>query len=366
MYSCSHQIKHRIFVLIWLLSSVALAGCGTLTTWRADHQYREKGNDSAEYKAEKDSKLQETAQLYGLMALLSEAVYRRDLSRDIRDDKGCAYVKADADTPTPEYGMPASHDERWKRWVPKPPANDLTPGNSTTPANACWDDESGLYYETYVLERDGKIVEAVIAFRGTENRPGQTFRDWRSNIAAFFGFEPEQYAAARQHLPTLIEALKKSFIEYDVKPVIYATGHSLGGGLAQQAGYMSPDILEVFTFNTSPITNWSQLALDGEVRNAYPIIHRVYHGGEFLENPRFVSTSATKARFGRHDVGVQLDVRSLVGGHSIQLIACEFARSILESGIDEAPHGYSSSWIRNVLLDNTRRNQPCSPKMAGA
>lgn len=366
MYSYSQQLKRRMFALVWLLSSVALTGCGTLKTWSADHQYLEKGNDSTEYNPENDAKLQETAQRYGLMALLSEAVYRRDLSRDVRDDEGCAYLDTGGDTPAPSYGMPATHNGKWKRWVPTHSINALTPINSTIPADACWSDKSGLYYETYVLEREGKIVKAVIAFRGTENRLGQTFRDWRSNISAFFGFEPEQYAAARQRLPTLIKALRESFIKHDGKPRIYATGHSLGGGLAQQAGYMSTDIFEVFTFNTSPVTNWSHLALDGEVRNAYPIIHRVYHGGEFLENARFVSTSVTNARFGRHDVGVQLDMRSPVGGHSIQLMACEFARSILESGIDEAPHGYSSKWIRNVLLDNTRRDQPCSPKMAGA
>jgi hypothetical protein len=366
VYSSSHQLKHRVFVLVWILYSIALTGCGTLKTLSAHQQYREKGNDPTAYMPEKDAQLQETAQRYGLMALLSEAVYRRDLDRGVRDTKGCTYLEAGADTPAPEYGMPVTRDGKWIRWMPKQLTTASTPNSSTIPVDACWDDKSGLYYETYVLERHGKLVEAVIAFRGTENRPGQTFRDWRSNVAAFFGFEPDQYAAARRHLPTLIKALKESLVNYDGKPRIYATGHSLGGGLAQQAGYMSPDILEVFTFNTTPVTNWSRLALDGKVRNAYPIIHRVYHGGEFLENLRFVSTSATKARFGRHDVGVQLDERSLVGGHSIQLMACSFARSIWESGIVEAPHGYSSNWIKTVLLDKTKVDQPCSVEMAGA
>lgn len=365
MYSCSHQLKQRIFVLCLLLSSLALTGCGARTLLIDDQLYRERGNDTTEYKAVNDTQLQETAQRYGLMALLSEAVYRRDLRRDVRN-AGCTYQDPGADAPVPEYGMPVTHDGKWKRWVPKQHTNVSTSNNSTAQVEACLNDSSGLYYETYVLERNGKPVEAVIAFRGTENHSGQTFIDWESNAAAFFGFEPKQFAVARQHLPELIKALNGYFAEYHVKPKIYATGHSLGGGLAQQAGYMSRDILEVFTFNTSPVTNWTQLAWDGDVRNAYPIIHRIYHGGEFLENVRFVSSSATKARFGRHDVGVQLDERKLVSGHSIQLMACEFARSIWESRIAEAPHGYCSNWIRSVLLDNTRRDQPCSSKMAGA
>lgn len=362
MYSFSHQLKHMMFVLIWLLCGFALTGCGGLKTLRADQVYRERGNDPIEYKPENDKILQATAQQYGLMALLSEAVYRRDLNREVRDDLGCAYL--DPSTSLPEYGMPDVSDGKWERWRPAP--IDSTSSNSSEPVNACVNDVSGLYYETYVLKRNGLLVEAVIAFRGTENRPGQTFIDWKSDIEAFFGFEPEQYAVARQHMLGLIDALKKEFCMSNQTPKIYATGHSLGGGLAQQVGYMSKDILEVFTFNTSPVTNWSQLALDGKVQNAYPIIHRVYHGGEGLETPRFLSTSATKARFGRHDVGVQLDERSPVGGHSMQLMACEFARSIWDSGMAEAPHGYSSNWIRNILLDNTRRDQPCSPKMAGA
>lgn len=352
-------------LFIAVLSSVTLAGCGTLVTWYADQH--DKDNDVSAFKPEDDTLLQELAQRFGLMALLSEAVYRRDLKRADRDSNGCAYIKAGAAVPAPEYGMPASSNGKWMRWVPdNEPANAPLPGAPKIAPIACLNDPSGLHYETYVLERQGQLLEAVIAFRGTENRSGQTFRDWRSNIAAFFGFEPAQYAAARAQMVPLIKALSNVLVKHNGKAKIYATGHSLGGGLAQQAGYMSKEILEVYTFNTTPVTNWSQLRLDSDVRNAYPIFHRVYHGGEFLEKVRFVSTSATKARYGRHDIGVQLKDRSNVAGHSIQLMACEFARLVRDSGVEEAPHGYSSEWIRNILLDDERDDQPCSAEKAGA
>lgn len=350
-------------VMFSLLCSFSLLGCGALVTWYAAQPDNDKGNDDSKYEPQDDLLLQDLAQRFGLMALLSEAVYRRDLSRADRDKSGCAYLKTGV---TPDYGMPVSNAGRWKRWVPDEPTKDPRSDAPQTAPAACLDDASGLYYETYVLEQHGQLVEAVIAFRGTENRPGQTFRDWRSNIAAFFGFEPAQYAAARLKIEPLVNALSNVLIMRDGITKIYATGHSLGGGLAQQAGYMSKDILEVYTFNTSPITNWSKLRLDGDVRNAYPIFHRVYHGGEFLEKIRFVSTTATDARFGRHDIGLQLKDRSNVAGHSIQLIACEFARLVRDSRVDEAPHGYSTEWIANVLLDDKREDQPCSMKMAGA
>lgn len=353
-------------LLAILLSCLMLAGCGVARTWYANLRFNDKGNDIASLDAQDDALLNEFAQRFGLMALLSEATYRRDLHVDERDTVGCAYLENDVATALPDYGMPFSSAGRWKRWVPARVTSSATVAVSRTSAKACLDDPSGLYYETYVLERQDQLVEAVIAFRGTENRSGQTFRDWRSNIAAFFALEPAQYAVARAELVPLVEALSKVIARTDGKPKIYATGHSLGGGLAQQAGFMSKDILAVYTFNSSPVTNWSTLRLDGQVRNAYPIIHRVYHGGEFLEKVRFITTSATKARFGRHDIGVQLKDRSNGAGHSIQLIACEFARLVRDSQVTEASHGYSSEWIRETLLDEARTDQPCSKNKAGA
>lgn len=358
-------LRMAMFLTI-VLSCFTLAGCGVLVTWYADQHVNDKENDDSDFAASKDRLLQDLARQFGLMALLSEAVYRRDLSRAERDESGCSYLQANAAIPTPDYGMPASSNGRWKRWVPAGPAGSALPRAANEAPVACLDDPTGLYYETYVLERQGRLMEAVIVFRGTENRSGQTFRDWRSNIAAFFGFEPAQYAAARMHLAPLVDALSDVLDSSDGPPRIYAAGHSLGGGLAQQAGYMSKKVLAAYTFNSTPVTNWSQLRLDGKVRNAYPIFHRVYHGGEFLEKVRFVATSATKARYGRHDIGLQLKDRSNVAGHSIQLMACEFARLVRDSGVDEASHGYASEWIRNTLLDEKRDDQPCSAKMAGA
>ena len=361
--SITRLIARIAMFFVALLCVVSLQGCGALVTWYADKDINAKGNDSADFKPQGDRLLLEMAQRFGLMALLSEAVYRRDLERADRDENGCDYLKGGS---APAYGMPASSSGMWKRWVPDHFGKASTPSAPKTAPVPCLNDPSGLHYETYVLEKDGQLVEAVIAFRGTENRAGQTFRDWRSNIATFFGFEPAQYAAARAQMLPLIDALSSVLVKHNGMARIYATGHSLGGGLAQQTGYMSKSILEVYTFNTSPVTNWSKLRLDGDVRNAYPIFHRVYHGGEFLEKVRFVSTSATNARFGRHDIGLQLKDRSNVAGHSIQLMACEFARLILDSGVDQAPHGYSTEWIRKVLLDEKRDDQPCSLNNAGA
>jgi hypothetical protein len=316
---------------------ILMTGCGLLRTVNANREKYEKINDMTPLPPSQDTFLVEAADRFALMALFAEVVYRRDGS-------DCGYLQGEAKGLW--HGMPRQADGKagWKRWIPDPPLKD----KNTFP---CFD-ESGLYYETYIFEESGgKVTEAVIAFRGTENRKGQYVYDWGTNLAAAFGFEPKQYALASQHIPRVIKALRGRFGK---EPRIFATGHSLGGGLAQQAGYLSREIEEVFTFNTTPVTNWSHLRMNGLIGNGFPIIHRVYNGGEFLEKARFVSTSFTRARFGRHDIGLQFEDRSNFKGHGMQIIACHLANLIRlrESALD-ADHHYPVQYIRDQVLWET-------------
>jgi Lipase (class 3) len=346
-----------------LLALATMAGWGALVTAYAALPRNDKGNDTAEVALATDRLLGELAQRFGLMALFAEVVYRNDLTQDERDEQGCDYL--DPAKVRPEhlaFGMPQADaaQGRWRRWLP--PAGD-------TRFRPCLDAE-GLYYETYVHEdAQGRIDEAVIAFRGTENRPGQFLADWSSNLKAAIGIEPGQYALAQEQVLALLEGLRRH-VDPELQHLkIYAVGHSLGGGLAQQAGYLSKDIAEVYTFNTSPVTNWSQLRLKERVKNAFPIIHRVYHGGEILEKVRFVTTSVTKARYGRHDIGLQLDGRSSFGGHSMKIIACGFALQLAsQPDLEVADHAYPLSYVKEVVLRQTadseaaRRHLICAPE----
>jgi hypothetical protein len=261
-------------------------------------------------------------------------VYRADLE----GNGSCAYLDTGLDD---RYGMPISDDGsgRWMRW--KAP-------------NACIDDPGrGLFYETYVFQAaHGTVEEAVIAFRGTENTKDQFLRDWKTNLAALFGVEPAQYRVARAKLPAVIEGLRSA----NPKIVIHAVGHSLGGGLAQQAGYMFPEIARVVTFNTSPVTNWTQLMFDSAVRDRYPLIYRLYHGGEILEKVRFVTTSLTATRFNRYDVSLQFAEKSPVSGHSMDIIACRLAEILGEApDAGDAGHHYGRKYIREEVLGSLCR-----------
>lgn len=338
----------RIAILLLVLL-LLLSGSGMLKTLYASHSRFNTDRDKAPPPAnEEDTFLVAMAQRFGLMALLADAVYRTDLPLGQRESDACAYLGPGA-APPPTWGMPfdATTGARWQRWVP---------GAAHRAVEPCFN-AHGLFYETYVhLSATGQATEAVIAFRGTENTAHEVFVDWSTNLAAAIGLEPRQYALARERLPALIQALKQTFGD---GLVIYAAGHSLGGGLAQQAGYLSRDIKGVYTFNTSPVTNWSSLRFLGAIDNPYPLIYRVYHGGEILEKVRFVTTSATNARYGRHDIGLQFSKRSSFGGHSMQILACHLAQIIARrQPAPDAEHHYPASYIRSQVLADPAGREP--------
>ena len=323
------------FALV-LCTGFMVIGCGPLLTLYASHE----GFDRKESKTLTPLKNDETAQAisdeFGLMALFAHVSYRRDLKAMKKFASACN------DPQSPEiddYGMPKSDETggRWMRWKG---------------VHACVN-ESGLFYETYIYKNaTGEIEEAVISFRGTENSLGQILKDWTTNASAAFGIQPKQYYLASIYMPDLIAALKD--MNQNVR--IYAVGHSLGGGLAQQAGYQFRDILKVFTFNTSPVTNWTYLRLRGEIQNEYPTIYRIYHGGEFLEKLRFVTTSFTSASYRRYDLGIQFQPRSNVTGHSMEILACGFAALIASNTNNgkDAKHYYGKTYARNQILGNTK------------
>jgi len=322
----------KVNKLVWIIAVLfVITSCGTLKTFRASQSVKKKGvtaEELAEYG-------EELAGKFGLMALFAESVYRRssDLeSKDIITECG------DENSPDADYLMPWAEVDgtrySWGRLF----------NSEVMDAEPCYSD-GGLYYETYVLrDLSGAIMEAVIAYRGTDG-----FKDdMVTNLSAAFGIEPHQYADARSRLKNLVTYLLK--VNSEIK--IYAVGHSLGGGLAQQAGYLSKDINEVFVFNTSPITNWSSVALKGDIENHYPTIYRINHGGEILGPIRFITTSFTSSRYNRFDITFQVTEKNLIKGHAMKIIACRFAEGVANAKSVEsyAEHFYGKEYIKNQLL----------------
>ena len=314
------------------LLGFALAGCGALVTgraWLTSDEVKPNSDDVVVIGEVRTAPAKENANRFALMALFAKIVYRKDLPPEKRGEQSCSYLTK---TEPLTLGMPRRADgSGWKRW------------KGTSEASACVS-KDGLAYETYVHEDSaGNLDEAVIAFRGTENyNVTELLDDWSTNFAAALGVEPSEFVTAQKLVPNVIKGLKTQFPSIR----IYATGHSLGGGLAQQAGYMSSDVLEVYAFNPSPVTNWSFLKLRDLIDKTDPTIFRVYHWHEGLAYVRNVTSRFNSRRFGRSDYEFYFQKDQPVAVHEMGILACHLAKLIQG---EEAAHSYPKSFADFVI-----------------
>lgn len=278
---------------------------------------------------------------FAVMALFAQTSYRKEILDKKRDDHACDYLTnptltvqdSTGDHLITHYQMPRESDEAgWERWV-----------NS----GACYS-RHGLFFETYIHRAQNNTVdEAVIAIRGTENSSTQWKGDWMSNASGAFPTRNNEYNDAKYLIPPVIAALGNHF--KDVK--IYLSGHSLGGGIAQEIAYLidaeKHPLVATYTFNTSPVTYWTQLGKE-EIKNEYPVIHRAYMNGEGLQYLRKLTKLFNTPRYSRTDYEFNFYRAGAVKTHDMAHLLCGFAKRIGEEG---AEHYYSGASARDTLGD---------------
>ena len=137
----------------------------------------------------------------------------------------------------------------------------------------------GLVYDVWVRATPGTVPLAVLVFRGTNYLE---LADWVANarpVTNWPGLD-DQYEQARALMPAVVARLDAV---YGGRERIFAAGHSLGGGLAQHAGYTCPRIAKVFAFNSSPLTGYFDLArADRHRLNTARRTYLVYESYEVL------------------------------------------------------------------------------------
>lgn len=207
----------------------------------------------------------------------------------------------------------------------------------------------GMYLE--VLERDEEPHTIAIVFEGTDD-----FIDWLTNlgILRFIPFVDDQYTvvvkkvAAEFHdeIASRIkrnEAVIREGNLYSLSghPIrIVSTGHSLGGGLAQQFAYafkqdpadsMGPKVSEVFAFNSSTITGWFSTSDPPRTYNATSlIVNRIFEHGEILAYLRLFAShltaiTAENPAIWQYRYNFIKGKANIIENHSMRKLACNLA-----------------------------------------
>ena len=219
----------------------------------------------------------------------------------------------------------------WRRWPDFPPA-------------ALADRAANLHLRVQVWERESPAAVAV-TFGGTLF---YNWRDWQANLRWFIPTHEDQYTEIVERVgPAVVEELGRRGNGSRRQATIYSTGHSLGGGLAQQFAYALPlaaarTVTAAYVFDPSPVTGFHSVAEEIRDRNRTGLkIHRIYERGEILAALRLgiglfypPSRTAPEITNIRYDL---VDRNNPLAGHSITDLACGLYRIARLPGAGSAP-----------------------------
>jgi hypothetical protein len=137
---------------------------------------------------------------------------------------------------------------------------------------------------------DANAVKIAVAFGGSVFT---SLQDWRSNLRWFRRTLNDEYTEVVERLiPQFLAALSRRMAldprRYR-RVTIIATGHSLGGGLAQQFACSLreppdfPRVSHVYVFDSSPVTGYSTVAETRRTHNCQDLsIDRIYERGDLF------------------------------------------------------------------------------------
>jgi hypothetical protein len=151
-----------------------------------------------------------------------------------------------------------------------------------------------LRAEVWSSAKDHKVI---VAFGGTA---ASSLDDWEANLRwllAAFDLHDEYEVLTKVFVPEFVKEYKRKRKEpggeWLSTAQVIATGHSLGGGLAQRFAYSLhrdlgiPAVTEVYAFDPSPVSGKRSVP-DFENQADGLIIYRIYNRGEILASVRSI------------------------------------------------------------------------------
>jgi hypothetical protein len=237
-----------------------------------------------------------------------------------------------------------------------------------------------LYVDVWERQTpEGTIV--VVAFKGTNF---WAWQDWNANLRWVLGFIPghfDQYDEVVQKFgPAFLKAFKAHIPPDEQKrTVVYAAGHSLGGGLAQQFSYALPlddppdppglalpRISKVYAFDPSPVTGYysvpaairdvNEKGVKGE--DGGLAIGRILEKGEILSYLRYIVTLVYFPSSEDPAIeGVRFNLfpsLSPLTSHSIDELACKLFEAATSTGA--APKHYDPETKRRAAAAESDAN----------
>lgn len=227
------------------------------------------------------------------------------------------------------------------------------------------EDELGLFYQVWKRETAAS-VEVVMAFRGTLD-----FKDWwYGNLYWFRRFftDNHQYARAREHSEKVIRFFESHKTAQKALK-FYATGHSLGGGLAQAVLYERPDkFIQAYAFDPSSATAFTSRTdktpfapCACDAGDPEPRIYRIYESYEILSNLRIVHKFFFAPDAWVNEVRFNYARGNLVAQHSMARLALTLAEK--QSSAPAA--SYARPWYSAKVAECTGKflaslQQACS------
>ncbi len=143
-----------------------------------------------------------------------------------------------------------------------------------------------FYYEIWELETTPQKKNIAIVFRGST----ASWDDWRTNFRWFRIFDNktyDHYDQLNEISKDLIKTIQNHPNNQGKELTFIATGHSLGGGLAQFLAYAVPEVELVLAFNSSPVTGYFDLEKSRRIANSKNLhVYRIHESGEALSYVR--------------------------------------------------------------------------------